>query len=120
MIEFFSEFTSKMENRSGTLGGHGNKKLLPCEMGNADVIEDKNDGSISDSAMSAAITDRRKRQQQQPTISNKVAALVGFSKKSRSTSQIGGVGRSKILIVVLSRKGAKICDAFVLCDPGRV
>lgn len=87
---FCSEFTSRMESRAS--GGKGlERKKITTDTSNASGIggaEDKNDGSISDSAVSSSMIDRRKRE---PTIGHKVAALVGLSRKSTSTSQIGGL-----------------------------
>ncbi|CAH1774588.1 unnamed protein product [Owenia fusiformis] len=78
----FSEFTSKMESR----GPNPKPKPLNRSLSNSDVYE-KNDGSMSDSAVSSTITtDRRKRR---PSLGYKVAALVGLSRKSSSTSQLG-------------------------------
>lgn len=82
-----SEFASRMESRAS--GGKAqDRKKATVETSITDIgAEDKNDGSISDSAVSSGVTERRKRQ---PTIGYKVAALVGLSRKSTSTSQIGG------------------------------
>lgn len=89
LIYFCSEFASRMESRAS--GGKGlERKKITTDTSNAGTggAEDKNDGSISDSAVSSTMIDRRKRE---PTIGHKVAALVGLSRKSTSTSQIGGL-----------------------------
>ena len=89
-----SEFTSKMESRAG--GGpppaSANKKPLNRSLSNSDVAGyEKNDGSISDSAVASVVaSDGRKRR---PSIGYKVAALVGLSRRSSSTSQLSATGK---------------------------
>jgi len=48
---------------------------------------EKNDGSVSDSALSVSITEGHRRR---PSLGYKMAALVGLSRKSNSTSQLSG------------------------------
>jgi len=49
-------------------------------------VEERNDGSVSDSAVSFSLTEGRKKRR--PSIGDKVASLVGFGRKSSSTTQI--------------------------------
>ncbi len=90
-----SEFTSKMESRAGgppTSASATRKSQLNRSLSNSDVAGyEKNDGSISDSAVSSSVTEGRKRR---PSLGYKVAALVGLSRKSNSTSQLAGQGES--------------------------
>ena len=80
-----------MEKRAG--GGSKNKAPLNRSLSNSDVgggIE-KTDGSLSDSAVSSSVTEGRKRR---PSLGYKVAALVGLSRKSSSTSQLSSSSKS--------------------------
>ena len=55
---------------------------------NSDVPPyDKNDGSMSDSAVTSSVTDGRKRR---PSLSHKVASFVGLSRRSSSATQLAG------------------------------
>ena len=66
------------------------RKSLSRTLSNSDVGGyEKNDGSISDSAVSMSVTEGRKRR---PSLGYKVAALVRLSKKSSSTSQLAATG----------------------------
>ncbi|KAL5014871.1 hypothetical protein ScPMuIL_009141 [Solemya velum] len=82
-----SEFTSKMESRT-TMRKHvpqrGNNDSQSYDKG-FDKGYDKNDGSISDSALNASVTEGRKRR---PSLSSKVANLVGLSRRSSSASML--------------------------------
>ena len=84
---FCSEFASKMERRG--MPNHSNKTprtTLGRSLSNNDLAqEEKNDGSISDSAVTTTVTEGHKRR---PSLGYKVAALVGLSRKSSSTSQL--------------------------------
>ncbi|XP_064652466.1 regulating synaptic membrane exocytosis protein 2-like isoform X3 [Lineus longissimus] len=90
-----SEFTSKMEMRGGGAGPAAptntpNPRPFNRSLSNTDVGQyDKNDGSVSDSAVTSNVTEGRKRR---PSIGYKVAALVGLSRRSSSTSQLGQTG----------------------------
>ena len=88
-----SEFTSKMESRAGGSSSQGSKNArapLNRSLSNSDVGHyEKTDGSISDSAVSSSVTEGRKRR---PSLGYKVAALVGLSRKSNSTSQLSATG----------------------------
>ena len=65
-------------------------RSLNRSLSNSDVVGyEKNDGSISDSAVSSSVTEGRKRR---PSLGYKVAALVGLSRKSSSTSQLAATG----------------------------
>ena len=48
---------------------------------------EQNDGSVSDSALGASVTEGRKRR---PSIPHKMAALVGLTRRSSSASQLAG------------------------------
>ena len=94
-----SEFTSKMERRAGT--GHTSSRTpapktpLNRSLSNNDVAaEEKTDGSVSDSAVSASVTEGRSHRRR-PSLGYKVAALVGLSRKSNSTSQLSSGGNKK-------------------------
>ena len=80
-----------MESRAGgTTASSASRKSF--SRSNSDVAGyEKNDGSVSDSALSSSVTESRKRR---PSLGYKVAALVGLSKKSSSTSQLAGQGGS--------------------------
>ena len=100
MLEIFfrccSEFTSKMESRAGgsTPSSSASRKPFNRSLSNSDVAGyEKNDGSVSDSALSSSVTENRK--SRRPSLGYKVAALVGLSKKSSSTSQLPGQGGSE-------------------------
>ena len=91
-----SEFTSKMESRAGgsTPSSSASRKPFNRSLSNSDVAGyEKNDGSVSDSALSSSVTENRK--SRRPSLGYKVAALVGLSKKSSSTSQLPGQGGSE-------------------------
>ena len=82
-----------MESRAGGAVA-SSRKPLNRSYSNSDVGGlEKNDGSISDSAVSSSVTDGRKRR---PSIGYKVAALVGLSRKSRSTSQLTATGNKSM------------------------
>ena len=134
----FSEFTSKMESRAGggssrvsssasssTTGSTGavtgamtgavtganSKTPLNRSLSNSDVSGfEKTDGSISDSAVSSSVTEGRKRR---PSLGYKVAALVGLSRKSNSTSQLTGIGKSKSHIEIYLLQGNLHSSLFV-------
>ncbi len=84
-----------MESRAGgppVAPSATRKSQLNRSLSNSDVAGyEKNDGSISDSAVSSSVTEGRKRR---PSLGYKVAALVGLSRKSNSTSQLAGQGES--------------------------
>lgn len=85
-----SDFTSKMKNRQmGTPGGMNMTKST--SMGGDMCNMEKTDGSQSDTAVSLVGTDDKKRRS---SIGAKVSAIVGMSRKSRSTSQLSQTGRT--------------------------
>ena len=92
---YCSEFASKMESRAGgTTPSSSSRKPFNRSLSNSDVAGyEKNDGSVSDSALSSSVTENRK--SRRPSLGYKVAALVGLSKKSSSTSQLPGQGGSE-------------------------
>ena len=84
-----------MESRAGgTTPSSSSRKPFNRSLSNSDVAGyEKNDGSVSDSALSSSVTENRK--SRRPSLGYKVAALVGLSKKSSSTSQLPGQGGSE-------------------------
>ena len=58
--------------------------------------DERNDGSISDSAVSFSLTEARKKRR--PSLGDKVASLVGFNRKSSSATHIPDDGE---LVVIL-------------------
>ena len=84
-----------MESRAGGQSGAGSaraKKPPNRSLSNSDVAGyEKNDGSMSDSAVTSSLTEVRKRR---PSLGYKVAALVGLSRRSSSTSQLSATGEA--------------------------
>jgi len=88
----FSEFTSKMERRAVPNYGTKPKPSLNRSLSNNDMAqEEKNDGSISDSAVSTDISNGRIKRR--PSLGYKMAALVGLSRKSSSTSHLSATNK---------------------------
>jgi len=86
--------SSQDGGRRGNGAASGPNKRSTLHVSIADVTDDKNDGSISDSAVSSATTSRPSGGRggggkHHGNLSGKVAALVGFSRKSHSSTQIG-------------------------------
>ncbi|XP_041104622.1 regulating synaptic membrane exocytosis protein 2-like isoform X10 [Polyodon spathula] len=78
-----SDFTSKMKNRQ--MGAPGKNMTKSTSIG-ADMYNlEKNDGSQSDTAVGTMGTGGKKRRS---SIGAKMVAIVGLSRKSRSTSQL--------------------------------
>ncbi|KAL8572844.1 hypothetical protein ACOMHN_011093 [Nucella lapillus] len=82
-----SEFTSKMESRT-TIP----RKQVTRSSSNDSQGFEKNDGSMSDSAVSSSVTEGRKRR---PSLGHKVASLVGLNRRSSSATQLAGRGGKK-------------------------
>ena len=79
----------------GSRSTKSSQHQLARSFSNTDVATfEKTDGSISDSAIASStiMTAERKRR---PSIGYKVAAFVGFSRKNRSTTQLGTTGKGK-------------------------
>ncbi|XP_013421619.1 regulating synaptic membrane exocytosis protein 2-like isoform X2 [Lingula anatina] len=76
-----SEFASKMESRGPPSRRNVNRTQSSGDLNSSEQA----DGSMSDSAVSSGMTERRKRR---PSIGVKMAALMGLSKKSSSASQL--------------------------------
>ena len=92
-LSLCSEFSNKMGSRAG---GQRSSRPAPLNrsFSNSDVVGyEKNDGSVSDSALSSSVTEGRKRR---PSLGNKITALVKFSRKSSSTSQLSNTGNLNI------------------------
>lgn len=84
-----SEFASRMESRAGG-STPSPRKPSPLSRSMSQSDAEKNDGSVSDSALSVSITEGHRRR---PSLGYKMAALVGLSRKSNSTSQLSGGGK---------------------------
>ncbi|XP_046375678.1 regulating synaptic membrane exocytosis protein 2-like isoform X2 [Haliotis rufescens] len=76
-----SEFTSKMESRTTM----PRRQQAARSTANDSQSYDRNDGSMSDSAVSSSVTEGRKRR---PSLGHKVASLVGLSRRSSSATQL--------------------------------
>ncbi|XP_048117534.1 regulating synaptic membrane exocytosis protein 2 isoform X8 [Alosa alosa] len=94
-----SDFAPKMKNRqTGTSGGMNMTKST--SMGGDMCNMEKTDGSQSDTAVSLVGTDDKKRRS---SIGAKVSAIVGMSRKSRSTSQLSQTAGGKKLRSTIQR-----------------
>ncbi|KAJ1193447.1 hypothetical protein NDU88_002745 [Pleurodeles waltl] len=78
-----SVFTSKMQSRQ--MGASGKNMTKSTSIGGDMYILEKNDGSQSDTAVGSVGTGGKKRRS---SIGAKMVAIVGLSRKSRSTSQL--------------------------------
>ncbi|XP_036411264.1 regulating synaptic membrane exocytosis protein 2-like isoform X4 [Megalops cyprinoides] len=78
-----SDFTSKMKNRQ--MGVSGNNMAKSSSISGDMYSLEKNDGSQSDTAVGTVGTGDKKRRS---SIGAKMVAIVGLSRKSRSTSQL--------------------------------
>ncbi|XP_058878403.1 regulating synaptic membrane exocytosis protein 2 isoform X35 [Acipenser ruthenus] len=78
-----SDFTSKMKNRQ--MGAPGKNMTKSTSIGGDMYSLEKNDGSQSDTAVGTVGTVGKKRRS---SIGAKMVAIVGLSRKSRSTSQL--------------------------------
>ena len=84
VLSVLSEFASKMESRT-TIP----RKQVTRSSSNDSQGFEKNDGSVSDSAVSSSVTEGRKRR---PSLGHKVASLVGLNRRSSSATQLAGRG----------------------------
>lgn len=89
MVVADSDFASKMKNRQMGLSGGMNMTKSTSLSGDMCNLE-KTDGSQSDTAVGTVGTDEKKRRS---SIGAKMQAMVGMSRKSRSTSQLSQTGR---------------------------
>ncbi|KAK3088809.1 hypothetical protein FSP39_024004 [Pinctada imbricata] len=94
----FSEFTKGMEKKT-TMP----RRQLPRNSSNDSQGEEKNDGSVSDSALSASVTEGRRRR---PSLTHKVASLVGLPWRSNSASQIAEGNKKRSSFVRSEEVGA--------------
>ncbi|KAJ4930719.1 hypothetical protein JOQ06_025027 [Pogonophryne albipinna] len=79
-----SDFASKMKNRQ--MGSTGAVNMTKSTSLSGDMCNlEKTDGSQSDTAVGTVGTDEKKRRS---SIGAKMQAMVGMSRKSRSTSQL--------------------------------
>uniref|UniRef100_A0A3Q1JRK4 Uncharacterized protein n=1 Tax=Anabas testudineus TaxID=64144 RepID=A0A3Q1JRK4_ANATE len=84
------DFASKMKNRQ--MGSSGGVNMTKSTSISGDMCNlEKTDGSQSDTAMGTVGTDDKKRRS---SIGAKMQAMVGMSRKSRSTSQLSQTGRA--------------------------
>lgn len=86
-----SVFTSKMQSRQ--MGASGKNMTKSTSIGGDMYTLEKNDGSQSDTAVGTVGTGGKKRRS---SIGAKMVAIVGLSRKSRSTSQLSQTGRNQI------------------------
>ncbi|MBN3308445.1 RIMS2 protein, partial [Amia calva] len=86
------DFTSKMKNRQ--MGAPGKNMTKSTSIGGDMYTLEKNDGSQSDTAVGTVGTGGKKRRS---SIGAKMVAIVGLSRKSRSTSQLSQTGRNHFL-----------------------
>ncbi|XP_041361301.1 regulating synaptic membrane exocytosis protein 2-like isoform X3 [Gigantopelta aegis] len=76
-----SEFTQKMESKTTI----PRSRPVVRSTNNDTPSYDKNDGSMSDSAVSSSLTEGRKRR---PSLSHKMASFVGLNRRSSSATQL--------------------------------
>lgn len=89
MVVADSDFASKMKNRQ--MGSSGGMNMTKSTSISGDMCNlEKTDGSQSDTAVSMVGTEEKKRRS---SIGAKMQAMVGMSRKSRSTSQLSQTGR---------------------------
>lgn len=86
-----SVFTSKMQSRQ--MGASGKNMTKSTSIGGDMYTLEKNDGSQSDTAVGTVGGGSKKRRS---SIGAKMVAIVGLSRKSRSTSQLSQTGRNWI------------------------
>ncbi|GFN91092.1 regulating synaptic membrane exocytosis protein 2 [Plakobranchus ocellatus] len=89
-----SEFASKMESRT-TIPQKRQPQAAVVRSTSNDSSQggfEQTDGSVSDSALGASVTEGRKRR---PSIGHKMAALVGLNRRSSSASQLAGGGKKR-------------------------
>ncbi|KAI1894116.1 hypothetical protein AGOR_G00112510 [Albula goreensis] len=85
-----SAFASKMKNRQ--MGETGQNLTKSSSVGGDMYNLEKTDGSQSDTAVGATDEEEKKRRS---SIGAKMVAIVGLSRKSRSTSQLSQTGRNR-------------------------
>ncbi|RXM32744.1 Regulating synaptic membrane exocytosis protein 2 [Acipenser ruthenus] len=95
-----SDFTSKMKNRQ--MGAPGKNMTKSTSIGGDMYSLEKNDGSQSDTAVGTVGTVGKKRRS---SIGAKMVAIVGLSRKSRSTSQLSQTDKqnAESLILIYNR-----------------
>lgn len=91
-----SVFTSKMQSRQ--IGASGQNITKSTSISGEMYTLEKNDGSQSDTAVGTVGASGKKRRS---SIGAKMVAIVGLSRKSRSTSQLSQTGRIKIPVSIL-------------------
>lgn len=104
-----SDFASKMKNRQ--MGSSGGMNMTKSTSISGDMCNlEKTDGSQSDTAVGTVGTDDKKRRS---SIGAKMQAMVGMSRKSRSTSQLSQTGREE---TAQSANCSYVCTCIVLCS----
>ncbi|XP_064203984.1 regulating synaptic membrane exocytosis protein 2-like isoform X25 [Anguilla rostrata] len=93
-----SDFTSKMKNRQ--MGVSGNNMAKSSSISGDMYTLEKTDGSQSDTAVGTVETGDKKRRS---SIGAKMVAIVGLSRKSRSTSQLSQTAGGKKLRSTVQR-----------------
>lgn len=89
MVVADSDFASKMKNRQ--MGSSGGVNMTKSTSVSGDMCNlEKTDGSQSDTGVGTVGTDDKKRRS---SIGAKMQAMVGMSRKSRSTSQLSQTGK---------------------------
>ncbi|XP_069106029.1 regulating synaptic membrane exocytosis protein 2-like isoform X7 [Argopecten irradians] len=84
----FSEFSQRMGIRTTI----PRRQVTPSSSSDSRDSYEKTDGSMSDSALSASVTEGRKRR---PSLGHKMATFVGLPWKSNSASQLAEAGKKK-------------------------
>ncbi|XP_021377514.1 regulating synaptic membrane exocytosis protein 2-like isoform X2 [Mizuhopecten yessoensis] len=84
----FSEFSQRMGIRTTV----PRRQITPSSSSDSRDSYEKTDGSMSDSALSASVTEGRKRR---PSLGHKMATFVGLPWKSNSASQLAEAGKKK-------------------------
>lgn len=112
MVVADSDFASKMKNRQ--MGSSGGMNMTKSTSISGDMCNlEKTDGSQSDTAVSTVGTDDKKRRS---SIGAKMQAMVGMSRKSRSTSQLSQTGRqSQCTVCMFICASVGVGLSVVLC-----
>lgn len=103
-----SVFTSKMQSRQ--MGASGKNMTKSTSISGDMYTLEKNDGSQSDTAVGTVGGGGKKRRS---SIGAKMVAIVGLSRKSRSTSQLSQTGRNWIFFL-LSNYHLNVPNIYVL------
>lgn len=109
-----SVFTSKMQSRQ--MGASGKNMTKSTSIGGDMYTLEKNDGSQSDTAVGTVGGGGKKRRS---SIGAKMVAIVGLSRKSRSTSQLSQTGRNWIFFppsqIIILMCIVCMCYGLIIC-----